>query len=332
MSLVPFQLSIVVTRYGVYPGGTPATAAAAHLLMAGVAGKDFGAAIRTVTVELKFRHGGPPPKPFKKADITRWHAHLATLPKVVLRAKAKQAVVQWATTVDARDFERGLPATFARFETLSNEVLNALESLRPRLGRLKGFDFGSFLATVTDIVGAVPRKKAAFTARIAQVGALARARQEEAKKHADPWSALDVDWAKQHPLARGILDDPFFWDPADDLSPIGNDTGADVLARYAPWQRRHKGDTSKAIAYVERLLAEWGMKEDSSQTALNIRDEAFIALAFAQIMLNGSASRAASSRALAALSRQQTLSQTWRDPQERLSSLLKMRRVLERDA
>jgi hypothetical protein len=38
-----------------------------------------------------------------------------------------------------------------------------------------------------------------------------------------------------------VLDDPFFWQEADDFAPHGNDTGADLLADYRPWRRRTGG-------------------------------------------------------------------------------------------
>lgn len=46
----------------------------------------------------------------------------------------------------------------------------------------------------------------------------------------------DEEWElapeNSHPKAQAILTDDFLWDCADENSPLGNDTGADILAFY----------------------------------------------------------------------------------------------------
>ena len=113
--------------------------------------------------------------------------------------------------------------------------------------------------------------------------------------------AVEIDWNNFHPLARGILDDPFFWEYASDLSPHGNDTGADLLEDYRRWNKRH--GTESPMNFLAGLFKGWDIKPiDWSITSendveqldkeqpipLRVCNEAAIALAFAALKMRAS--------------------------------------------
>jgi uncharacterized protein YfeS len=79
---------------------------------------------------------------------------------------------------------------------------------------------------------------------------------------------------------------------------------------------------------VETILHEWGMPEVGDEDARLVRDEAFIALAFAQAMLDGAIEHSVSIRALAAIDRQLRGHTVWPRPELRRSTLEKMRAKL----
>jgi uncharacterized protein YfeS len=323
-----FDLDVVVTRFGVHPGTTAATAPVVLLLHEGLVSEDFGTAFDCIRIDLHFRHEGPPPGPFGPTDIARYHAYLETFPKITLRTKAKRIDALWAMSLSFEAFAPGQAPSVTGFEQLSAEVLLALEAIRPRVTKNRDLRFAPLIAKVQATIAAVPREEEAFRARIAEARSSACAR-ELAIRAADPWAALAIDWTAYHPSARALLDDPFFWDPADDHAPVGNDTGADILESYRSWRRRRKKDVAGAVALVEEVLEEWGMRETGGEKDRLVRDEAFIALAFAQAMLDGTITSDVASRALAAIDRQLPRHATWRQPEIRRGTLEKMRAKLE---
>jgi uncharacterized protein YfeS len=143
-------------------------------------------------------------------------------------------------------------------------------------------------------------------------------REEKARRGAmGPWEVLDIDWDEYHPSARRVLDDPFFWDVVDDYAPYGNDTGADLLAAFIIWNRRHP--RAPACEMAKELLGEWGISAFDLATvdraavaallqddpiALSVTDEAMIAAAFAAMKLRGSCDDETRALALSAIERQ----------------------------
>jgi uncharacterized protein YfeS len=101
-----------------------------------------------------------------------------------------------------------------------------------------------------------------------------------------PWERLGIDWRDFHPNARRILDDPFYWEEANDFSPHGNDTGADLLSDYRTWSSAHPaGDP---LAFLRGLVASWGFAVDSTDPTFRaVSDEAAVALAFAELKIRG---------------------------------------------
>jgi len=150
---------------------------------------------------------------------------------------------------------------------------------------------------------------------------------------------------KGHPVARKLLRDPFFWSIADDGAPLGSDTGADTLAFYCGW--RAENPTTPAAAFVQKTLEGWevgasteSLDEHELKKALDedhfsilTRDGFLIALAFAQLVLEGRVDPDIRTQALHSIQRQATevviSFRGWVGPKERRSRSAKMQKALE---
>src|SRR5690242_9614237 len=113
----------------------------------------------------------------------------------------------------------------------------------------------------------------------------------------DNW---DLTPENGHPRARQLLTEPFFWSIADDGAPLGNDTGADTLAFYRRWRADHPNRRTQD--FVRDILASWEVENadwllldeallrdalEADQFSVLTRDDFMIALAFAQLVLDG---------------------------------------------
>lgn len=162
--------------------------------------------------------------------------------------------------------------------------------------------------------------------------------------------SADDEWElspqNSHPRAARLLADQFYWDPADDNSPFGNDTGADTLALFREWRKRNA--RSAPLDFLNELLGGWGVADggwdavgparvrrllEEDEYSLIVRDDAVIALAFGQLLLEGVIDGETRRRALSALRRQAQPAvvehRGWDDPEGRTGRLAKMAGVLE---
>jgi uncharacterized protein YfeS len=136
--------------------------------------------------------------------------------------------------------------------------------------------------------------------------------------------------------------DPIFTDEVNEYGPLGNDTGADVLGHYRQW--RESGN--RPGQFLSHLLQAWEIGDcDWDDQDANViveemqrshkavferltRDDAIIALAFAQIIVDGEAQPKVLERALKALQRQSQDPiiefRGWDDPEYRKEVLAKV--------
>jgi uncharacterized protein YfeS len=127
----------------------------------------------------------------------------------------------------------------------------------------------------------------------------------------------DLSPENSHFRARAALTDAFFWDAADDTSPFGSETGRDVLEALRDFRDEHPRDSP--VGLLDELLAKWEVVNDhwdafeadavqaigeDDEYSLLTRDEAVIALAFAQIIVEGRIDPEVRRRAMFALKRQ----------------------------
>jgi len=107
-----------------------------------------------------------------------------------------------------------------------------------------------------------------------------------------------------HPRAREALADAFFWDASDLCSPFGDETGQEVLEAFRDF--RVEEPRGNPLALLGELLARWEVADEAwdavdpdevqaigaaDELGLLLRDEAVIALAFAQIVVEGRGGR-----------------------------------------
>ena len=148
-----------------------------------------------------------------------------------------------------------------------------------------------------------------------------------------------------HPAAVKLLPEEFFWDICDDNSPFGNDDGADTLATLT---RYVNSGGSNLINFLDDLFSGWGVanrnldlttmdeleaaaKQGDIEMIVSMRDNAIIASAFGQFLIQGKIDHQLKSLAMKAMKRRQlpTSIQLWTDPNERTERLKLMEERLQ---
>ncbi|MFO0755339.1 MAG: hypothetical protein U0359_02535 [Byssovorax sp.] len=147
-----------------------------------------------------------------------------------------------------------------------------------------------------------------------------------------------------HPRARAALTDRFFWDVNDPGCPLGGDTGRDALDALRDYRDEHP--RGSVVAVLDELLSRWEIDNGhwevigeaevealgaDDELGLLTRDEALLALVFAEIVVEGKVEPELRRRALLALKRQAlpALLHGWGDRRlERAARIERMREVL----
>lgn len=102
-----------------------------------------------------------------------------------------------------------------------------------------------------------------------------------------------------NPKASAVMKEEWFWSSFDDLSPFGNDDGADAFHFFRDW--RENNPQTEPTVFIMELERSWAMsfshiKNDKEEDLPSIEktnwlyrnvDRAVIALAFGQIVLEG---------------------------------------------
>jgi uncharacterized protein YfeS len=127
----------------------------------------------------------------------------------------------------------------------------------------------------------------------------------------------DLTHEGAHPRAREVLTDAFFWDASDPCGPFGDETGREVLEAFRDF--RLEEPRGNPVTLLDELLEEWEIANGSwdvvdadevqavgadDELGLLVRDEAILALAFAQIIVEGRVDLEVRRRAMLALVRQ----------------------------
>jgi uncharacterized protein YfeS len=160
--------------------------------------------------------------------------------------------------------------------------------------------------------------------------------------------AWELDPKTPAPKARERLTEPFFWDEADENSPLGNDAGHDSGAHYRKWRRgKISHDPARFLKELLRAWevedADWGLLDaevlrgrlERAWYHVLTRDDVVIGLAFAQMILEGRVHADVKRKALWAVERQALDAviafRGWSDAAERKKRLEQMRGVLSQD-
>jgi uncharacterized protein YfeS len=282
-----------------------------------------------------------------KRTLETLHANfrsiLAELPRVRFEPKRSRVEIRFAVQGWlAEDAMEKRPGNREVFSSMCAPISEALRTTVAGHKKLRAaIALPELSAALDAALASLPASDAAFREFLAQEQA--RAAAEVAAM--SPWDLLDIDWSSYHPDARQHLADPFFWDCVDDYAPHGNDTGADVLEMFRAWRKRNK--EKPALQFLPRLMKEWGFDPAlralavkplsewtrDDETALDIQDQAAIALAFAQLKLEASIDSELGAAALASIDRQLDPQVHehfgWSTPPEREGRLRQMRATLK---
>lgn len=287
---------------------------------------DFGPAVREITLTLHLPDAGPAKRTLASLLATH-EAYRRTLPKVTFRRSRATVEIEVASALlPAHEWRPASGLSLDLFSRGVVEVADALALVRSRIKASDAFDVAAFLAECAAARARIPTSADALQA----LAEALHARDRERWAALSEWERLDIDWQDYHARAREVLDDPFFWREADDFAPHGNDTGADLLADYRPWRRRHPD--ADPMQFLERLARQWGYDGVAGLDA-GIADDAFVALAFAELKLRASCPAALRAQALAAAARQRRQAEddlAWPHRLDRLAALARIDAVLNR--
>jgi uncharacterized protein YfeS len=282
---------------------------------------EFGAAIVELTVVFHFRTSGPPRSSLERL-YAEHHSGLKTLPKVIFHRSRQQASIGVCSAlIDGDDWNPRIKRgpSLSLFKAGVAETIGAIQMLKSRISSKDDFRLDLFLDHCEKRKPHLPTTDQDFVALIEVL----RKQKSLANAALSPWERLGIDFRDFHAGARQILDEPFFWEQANDFSPHGNDTGADLLADYRKWLKSHSN--SDPLEFYNLMAKRWGLslvgKSDAEQTML---DEAAVALAFAEVKLRGACRPTAVALAKSAIKRQreQALSAVkWTHRDDRLKSL-----------
>jgi uncharacterized protein YfeS len=316
------EFYVMAKSYNCYGGHTTLSPIGQFLLRGA---PDFGNAINEITVTLHFPSSGPAKKTLEQL-LDRHNSHRASLPKITYRrVKGKVEIDVASDLMDGRDWKPSPRLSLPLFARGVDEVIHALSLMGKRLKHTDAFDLDAFLSLCESARQRIPISEDALQDLAAELNAADQARRAAMS----PWEKLGIDWEDFHPRAREILDDPFFWECADAFSPNGNDTGADLLEAYRDWLKRHKNGES--IDFLDRLAKQWGYSDIDGMDE-DVRDEAAIALAFADLKLRSICDQEARELALKSINRQRAEAEAatdWSHRSERLMSLDKIESKLK---
>lgn len=61
---------------------------------------------------------------------------------------------------------------------------------------------------------------------------------------------------KEHPNAKRLMNEEFYWSPIEETAPFGSDDGADTYAGFADWRQAKKTDSP--IEFLNEQIDYWG--------------------------------------------------------------------------
>ncbi len=253
---------------------------------------EYGPAVQSLDITVCLPSRTRQFLPTLEENFDRFHTYLGKLPKVTFRRGKNRVEIIWRSHRLFAEDNLGPWPSPDLLKLAAADVSEAVGMLKKKIKATDQFDLERFLADATTSVNKPVDTMEAWT----EIRDRAKAIRLAAPESGNPWDQLDIDWSLYHPKAREILNDPFFWDCADDTAPHGNDTGSDLLEDYLRWSKRNKAGSP--LTFLERLLKGWNIKQmdwaivDPDETrknyqkdsiALSVCNESIIALAFATL-------------------------------------------------
>jgi len=303
------KLEVQVESYDTRGDAVATTLAGAYL---GSCLRDLEPGALLVVVTACFRSKGRPHRTLE--SLWRdFHDSLSGLPRVRYSAKRRRLEVRYASALPAEHAIGAAATDLEVFHAIVQElsvVLSQAIAEHKLLRREVPLDA---------LEAALVRAAVELPTTPLELDVFATTEQGHAIAEAallSPWEKLGIDWTQYHASARALLDDPFYWDSADEYAPHGNDTGADLLEAYREWRRRHRNVaaarflptmlkrwnyTGSVDALLGKPMAQW---DDDDELMLEVLDEANVAVAFAQLKIEGRCDEEVRAAALHSIERQ----------------------------
>lgn len=273
---------------------------------------EYGGAVTSIEITAYLCSPTRNPRPTLEGLFDQYHEYLKKLPTVTFRRKLNRVEIGFLSQhFNAADLEGWKPSV-EKSHIAALEVAKALPLLKKRLKRDDEFDTDRFLKEATEVLN----RKLGSMDEWDAIREKAKQKRIYLFAAKSPWEQLEIDWSHFHPQAKEILDDPFYWDCASDLSPHGNDTGADLLVDYRRWDKRNGNESP--LKFLVQLFKGWDIKpidwsitnendvqqlDEEQPIPLRVCNEAAIALAFASIKMRASCSADVVNLATSALKR-----------------------------
>jgi uncharacterized protein YfeS len=260
----------------------------------------FGSALTEIDFLLCLAsRPGTIPRPSLEQMFDEYHNKwLPTLPLRTFR-RAKR-LVEISAKVDWLYAQDLVPEEKAEFEARRNRYLHdrqievckllvsELETLKTKFKRSDDFDYPRFMLWARSLPAMIPQQKSEADVLVARLDERRRQRREQMS----PWEKLDIDWEEFHPNAKALIPDYRLWSATDDLSPNGNDTGADVLALVQEEKSQLRTTRDEGRTFYRHIWESWGFSwppsnEPSEAIDYNTHREFVVALAFSYLKVIG---------------------------------------------
>lgn len=288
------NITISVHTYNTYGGNSSISLVGQYFEFGST---NFGESIKDIEIHVYFK-GGVPKKSLESL-YKKYHDFIEELPSTKFYRKKKKFEIDYLSNLGDSDVVSGFGAPkYELFIDSAKEIASALKILKTKIKKTDHFNYEEFNIFINKKINMLPENDIEFL-KLQEILDLEWKRKLESM---DEWEKLGIDWSDFHPTARVILNSTFFWKCADDFSPNGNDTGADVLSFYQDWRKKNRA--KPAIAFFNKLMKDWGVdmssteKDDFSREAY---EQSIVGLAFAQLKIDGACDSEISLLALKAI-------------------------------
>jgi len=290
---------------------------------------DFGPGVTEIELHPYFRSTQPAKKTLENMYV-KYHASLEELPRMRFLRKKQRITMDFNSKIaTAEQISKFGPPQLELFLEFYSEVHTAIQDIKKKIKPTDEFDVDKFFAWVETKKADLPRNES----DLQEITDVLKRYEEQRGAAMDDWQKLGIDWVDFHPNAREILDLPFYWDCANDFSPNGNDTGADVFGMYSDWRKQHRGKSSQL--FFDQLLKDWEVSLNPKQDdefCIQTYDESAIGLAFAHLKLDSYCPEWIRDIALTAIERQEKIIKTeystWDLFDDRMKTFALIRRKL----
>lgn len=274
------EISVSIHTYNTY-GGHSSVSLVGEFFMLGI--PIYGEGIRELDVHVYFQGGIA--KTSLESLYEQYHDFLKKLPSTKFYRKKQRFELNYVSKLGNSGTVSGFgPAKLGLFTEGAKEVAAELSLLKAKIKKSDDFQCEEFLSFISDKITQLPKSEDDFS-KLLETIEVERARKLDAM---DEWEKLGVDWIDFHGNSRKILDSTFFWDCAEDFSPNGNDTGADVLSLYQDWRKRNR--RKPGMVFFDSLMTDWDVNlppAENDEFSRDTYEQSIVGLAFAQLKVDG---------------------------------------------